>query len=564
MAEATTQSSDEQKVSTVETVEKPIEHYDETERLIYRAESARVAEATTQSSGERKASTVETVEKPIERYSETERLIYRTERESSAETREVGLLTMNSYFGEGARYLSQTAERHIHRSFTLEPTLRETLVRAESRSDTFTSLTKAVKLLTSEKAPSAHDRKLTERAVELVLRREGEKSVTLREFRELDRERRTQVLTELTRLIAADVKKGKRAKSKTPPGMTGNEAAVLAVLNADKAGEAGKVLAGSDTVLLRQLSRIYETASHTAATNIYNQITSNVINTAGVPETGYSGTSAARIYRVAAERPAERDSRRERPVTVTLRQAADRIYERTALLYGRNITNLYTMNTTSAGSAPGYTAAPQYDTATLTERPSMPRMYPGSVSEGRDIRITAGTYTRKPADITNRYDIRHSADTVNMFLTLRGTEMTNNAAQSATAAEAQPFTDIRYLPLRREAAGRNAPAQPSAVSAEELVSRFGNLIEGADAGLSQAGIVHVSGDISRGVREAVAKVAVTEEKVAENSKLISDIRRRQTEMEEQVLRRSDIDELSESFIGKLRAQLRYEKSRYSS
>ena len=636
-APAPMKDPDARKVSAVETVEKPIERYSDTERLIYRTESGKDAPAPVKAPDTRKASTSETVEKPIEHYSEAERPIYRTESGNDtavplkfSDTRDIGLLVMNSYFGDGARYLSQTAERHIHRSFTLAPMIKEALLRTQSSPDTFASLTKAVKLLTSEREPGAHDRKLTERAIQLVLRRERGSTDTVREFRELDRERRTRVLAELTRLIAADKKKG--GKTKASRGITDSEAAVLAALNADRAGETVKVLTGENNVLPERLARIFLPVTQFTENRSYSAFTAYLPGSAGARETGYPGNAAAVIYRTAAEKAAGSDTRREAHDAAVYRIRADRIYERSVRLYERvtarspeayaqvyhtpettapynaagvreggtvrlnvyagsvpaagdirvisvrtdragaairhnyrNITNIFTgaERTAAAGNPRESADTPRYYSTVLTERPTMP-MYPGSAADGGDIRITAGFVIRRSAAAVNRYDIRRSALTANTYLRTNTAGGAANGEQSAPGAQAQPFTDIRYLPPRREAPEQRPSAQPSSVSAEELVSRFGNLIEGADAGLSQAGITHVSGDISRGVREAVAKVAVTEEKVAENSKLINDIRRRQTEMEEQVLRRSDIDELSESFIGKLREQLRYDRSRYSS
>ncbi|MBQ9382943.1 MAG: hypothetical protein IJT87_01780, partial [Ruminiclostridium sp.] len=636
-APAPVKAPDTRKASTTETVEKPIERYSDTERLIYRTESGKDAAAPMKAPDTRKASTSETVEKPIEHYSEAERPIYRTESGNDtavplkfSDTRDIGLLVMNSYFGDGARYLSQTAERHIHRSFTLAPMIKEALLRTQSSPDTFASLTKAVKLLTSEREPGAHDRKLTERAIQLVLRRERGSTDTVREFRELDRERRTRVLAELTRLIAADKKKG--GKTKASRGITDSEAAVLAALNADRAGETVKVLTGENNVLPERLARIFLPVTQFTENRSYSAFTAYLPGSAGARETGYPGNAAAVIYRTAAEKAAGSDTRREAHDAAVYRIRADRIYERAVRLYERvtarspeayaqvyhapettapynaagvreggtvrlnvyagsvpaagdirvisvrtdragaairhnyrNITNIFTgaERTAAAGNPRESADTPRYYSTVLTERPTMP-MYPGSAADGGDIRITAGFVIRRSAAAVNRYDIRRSALTANTYLRTNTAGGAANGEQSAPGAQAQPFTDIRYLPPRREAPEQRPSAQPSSVSAEELVSRFGNLIEGADAGLSQAGITHVSGDISRGVREAVAKVAVTEEKVAENSKLINDIRRRQTEMEEQVLRRSDIDELSESFIGKLREQLRYDRSRYSS
>jgi hypothetical protein len=119
-------------------------------------------------------------------------------------------------------------------------------------------------------------------------------------------------------------------------------------------------------------------------------------------------------------------------------------------------------------------------------------------------------------------------------------------------------TVLRY---RDPAPQTPAPAAPTAArepDMNELVRRFGNLIEGADAGLTpsfDAG--------TRGIGEAMAAIEETAEKVAVNSKLIEQIREKQREIETVTLKSSDIDAISEEMIRKLRSRMRLDRSRYA-
>ena len=100
-----------------------------------------------------------------------------------------------------------------------------------------------------------------------------------------------------------------------------------------------------------------------------------------------------------------------------------------------------------------------------------------------------------------------------------------------------------------------APQQPSQA---ELIKQFGNLIEGADAGLTPSFEVG-----THGVSEAMAAIEQTAEKVQMNSKLIEEIREKQRMIEEVTLKSSDMDAISDEMIRKLRSQLRLDKSRFA-
>ena len=148
-------------------------------------------------------------------------------------------------------------------------------------------------------------------------------------------------------------------------------------------------------------------------------------------------------------------------------------------------------------------------------------------------------------------------------------------AETAFAAEPQPEADDSMLTMMQGtpvlsyrdpgmAGAQAAPAAPvqtdytPQLSQEELISRFGNLIEGADAGLTPS--VNVG---TRGIGEAMAAIEQTAEKVELNTKLIEEIREKQRTIEEVTLKSSDIDAISEEMIRKLRSRMRLDRSRFT-
>ncbi len=137
--------------------------------------------------------------------------------------------------------------------------------------------------------------------------------------------------------------------------------------------------------------------------------------------------------------------------------------------------------------------------------------------------------------------------------------------RSAAAAESQmPAAEHQTVTLRyRDNAAASAandrsiytPQQPSQA---ELEKQFGNLIEGADAGLTPSFNVG-----TRDISEAMAAIEQTAEKVQLNSKLIEEIREKQRTIEAVTLKSSDMDAISDEMIRKLRSHLRFDKSRFS-
>ena len=102
-----------------------------------------------------------------------------------------------------------------------------------------------------------------------------------------------------------------------------------------------------------------------------------------------------------------------------------------------------------------------------------------------------------------------------------------------------------------------SPMQPQTDKAE-LIKQFGNLIEGADAGLTP------SFDIgSRGIGDAMAVIEQTAEKVEANSKLIEELRAQQRQIETVSLKSSDLDRIAEEMTRRLRSRIRLDRSRFA-
>ena len=142
-----------------------------------------------------------------------------------------------------------------------------------------------------------------------------------------------------------------------------------------------------------------------------------------------------------------------------------------------------------------------------------------------------------------------------------GAHDTTAEADSATAA-ASPVMPRTETLLYREPVSAAAPAvqQPangSQPDKAELIRQFGNLIEGADAGLTPS---YDAG--TRSIGEAMAAIEQTAEKVAVNSKLIEEIREKQRAIESVTLKSSDMDTISEEMIRRLRERMRFDRSRF--
>ena len=146
----------------------------------------------------------------------------------------------------------------------------------------------------------------------------------------------------------------------------------------------------------------------------------------------------------------------------------------------------------------------------------------------------------------------------------RGIEAGGASGETDRASDSMlpMMPDIPVLNYREPA---SAPTtQPAVTQTEaqpgraELIRKFGNLIDGADAGLTPS-----FGADARGMGEAMAAIEQTAERVAANTKLIEEIREKQRTIEEITLKSTDIETISDEMIRRLRSRMRFDRSRFT-
>ena len=101
------------------------------------------------------------------------------------------------------------------------------------------------------------------------------------------------------------------------------------------------------------------------------------------------------------------------------------------------------------------------------------------------------------------------------------------------------------------------------VPKEELISRFGNLIDGADPNKPSVSVGPVQTASSGALTELSAKITKMDEQTKINTKQLDEIAKKQREFEAVTLKSSDIQQLSNEVLSRLKSQLRHDKSRYS-
>lgn len=103
-------------------------------------------------------------------------------------------------------------------------------------------------------------------------------------------------------------------------------------------------------------------------------------------------------------------------------------------------------------------------------------------------------------------------------------------------------------------------------SADALIRQYGNLIE--EAGTADMSVDYSvrgdrSGDLTKSLRELSARLDRAERQTADNTGMLKEMKRKQSEIENSSLRSSDVKKLSDDVINRIRSQLRLDRSRYS-
>ncbi len=141
------------------------------------------------------------------------------------------------------------------------------------------------------------------------------------------------------------------------------------------------------------------------------------------------------------------------------------------------------------------------------------------------------------------------------------------ADENARPAENIPalYAQDAAMSYRREnppAPAQSAPASSDSVTKEELISRFGNLIDDVTVNPREAasGSLSVFGEDPRDKTEQILRE--TAEKIARNTAQIGELEKKQAVLEEDIRRRSDTRRLCDEVMQKLKKQIQLEKSRY--
>ena len=142
---------------------------------------------------------------------------------------------------------------------------------------------------------------------------------------------------------------------------------------------------------------------------------------------------------------------------------------------------------------------------------------------------------------------------------LRTAELT--ADYSGTSAS----LSLLERPVPHQAEQSNVPMQ-AVPSADALIRQYGNLIE--EAGTADMSVDYSvrgdrSGDLTKSLRELSARLDRAERQTADNTGMLKEMKRKQSEIENSSLRSSDVKKLSDDVINRIRSQLRLDRSRYS-
>lgn len=101
------------------------------------------------------------------------------------------------------------------------------------------------------------------------------------------------------------------------------------------------------------------------------------------------------------------------------------------------------------------------------------------------------------------------------------------------------------------------------VQRDELISQFGNLIDGADPNKPASSVSAVQTSTSGPLTALSEKITRMDEQTKLNTKQLDEIVKKQKEFDAVTLKTSDVQQLSDEVLNKLKTQLRLDRSRYS-
>ena len=150
-------------------------------------------------------------------------------------------------------------------------------------------------------------------------------------------------------------------------------------------------------------------------------------------------------------------------------------------------------------------------------------------------------------------------------LAVQSAEEINNESSSVYSGTAAALS-LREQPRDiRTAPSANTASKPSVPNTQELINRFGNLIDGADYSGVSMNVTAQSGDkaVAKGLRELSARLNKVESQALSNAEQLKTLQKKQNELENSSLKSHDIRRLSDDVINRLRKQLRLDRSRYT-
>ena len=485
--------------------------------------------------------------------------------ERLVDVKNVGFMSMNSFMSSGSAYIYDINNKYIHKRIKLTSAESEeaqagdafqTLL-SEPRT-AFLTLNRSINMLTSGGELSPYEQVIFDTSVRRVFRkyytREG--AVNTKEMlRRMDSPRRTEVLSRVIKWLSEVPFADASALGSTQTKLSEKETELVTMLTEKMSPQTIKIIEKSAKAgtISSQLFRLYsdEIITENESTKYIPALMKYLIPASY--NYSYNGKAATGAFPTASRNaPPKYESAASQSVR-----------------YGDNYYN--PAQSLTPDSAP----MNNYSVNTTVRTYALPLILRNEKSESNTETYFNLTLPEK----------RHS-EVVSALRSLTKTVMHSGSSKSDTAyadannvylsshSESSPFADynanyyydvgsnveLHYrepAPQTDYSANSYASEQNGRPDMDELVKKFGNLIEGADAGLTPSFNVG-----SRGISDAMAAIEQTAEKVAANTKLIEEIREKQSELETDTLKSSDIDSLSEEMIKRLRTRLRYDKSRF--
>ena len=486
-------------------------------------------------------------------------------------------MTMNSFMSGGSAYIYEIGNKYIHKRISLNHATisdKTNLLTLLSEPKTaFTTINQGINMLISDGELSPSEKVIYDSSVKRVfLEHHSDSGIadTKEMFSKMDINERTEVLSLVVKRLSRVASRAKSApKPADKPKVTKEEKAFIKTLTekmSPQVLETIKTYAKGGTIST-QLLRLYADESEEG----HGALESNEYMPTLMKYIG--SASYNNMYNNTVN-----DTRQTAPEVQNVNELQEYNTASASTVYNNNQANSY-YNSSSEYGAYGSAPMNNYSVNTTIHNYALPPILKidGEAEQGEDTYFNLALPEKRHAavvnairnltksvmnsEVQNSVNLGSQTNTDNTYISSFGApEMSSEYNANYNYFDGSAYAQLNYrepLPSMDYAQGASVAATPEEPDMDELVKRFGNLIEGADAGLTPSFNVG-----KRGIGEAMAVIEETAEKVAVNSKLIEDIRERQEKIESDSLKSSDIDSLSEEMIKRLRTRIRYDKSRF--